>query len=564
MGDHPRRVVCSGCRIALGVFLLVLGLAPPALASHSVDGLVAHWRFDETMGTAAGDATGHGHDGTITGATSSTNVSPATGSTRSLLFDDDGDHVDVLDGTPDPNLDFANATPMSVALWAYRTADGTQHILGKRDGCAVDEAGFNFQLVIFPVEGQGLGFGPISGSVVTATGDVPPMNEWHHIAATSDGEIIRIYVDGTLKAMVDNNRPDGALGSAADAFRIGGSGTCPNGFRGLLDDVRIYGHALSEVEIARLAFPDATDPTVTITVPPEGATYGQGELVTADYACADEGGSGLASCIGTVADGTAIDTSTLGAKSFIVDAADVAGNTASLKHTYTVTMAEEPPPDPPPPFPPDPPPPPVPPASPEPECADGLDNDEDEFSDSADPDCASASDDDEGGPDPRCGTVGVVCLTDGADEACIGLLHDADGDGMVEVYLGGGDDTITVDANAGLTVVVVGGDGNDTVTLGDCIPTPDTGRMVSASPALLQFHGGSGNDTAVGGMANDVLIGNAGNDDLAGKAGADRLEGSKGRDGLKGGKGPDALNGGAGVDHCRGGKGNDSLVACET
>ncbi len=82
---------------------------------------------------------------------------------------------------------------------------------------------------------------------------------------------------------------------------------------------------------------DVTDPTITITTPPDDATYLLNESINADYACEDEAdGSGLASCDGTVADGTPIDTATVGGKTFTVDAADNAGNTSSLTHDYGV------------------------------------------------------------------------------------------------------------------------------------------------------------------------------------------------------------------------------------
>ena len=82
---------------------------------------------------------------------------------------------------------------------------------------------------------------------------------------------------------------------------------------------------------------DSTAPTITITTPAEGATYLLGQVVIADYACQDEaGGSGLASCVGDVANGSPIDTSSVGAKTFTVNAEDHAGNTASLTHHYSV------------------------------------------------------------------------------------------------------------------------------------------------------------------------------------------------------------------------------------
>ncbi len=57
----------------------------------------------------------------------------------------------------------------------------------------------------------------------------------------------------------------------------------------------------------------------------------------AGYSCADEpGGSGLASCAGTVADGAAVDTGSVGEKAFRVDAADAAGNSAVARSVYRV------------------------------------------------------------------------------------------------------------------------------------------------------------------------------------------------------------------------------------
>lgn len=83
---------------------------------------------------------------------------------------------------------------------------------------------------------------------------------------------------------------------------------------------------------------DATAPTVVILAPVDGAEFARGAVVAADYSCADElGGSGVASCVGTVADGATIDTATLGSHAFEVVAIDVAGNTATVSATYTVT-----------------------------------------------------------------------------------------------------------------------------------------------------------------------------------------------------------------------------------
>jgi N-acetylglucosamine-6-sulfatase len=80
---------------------------------------------------------------------------------------------------------------------------------------------------------------------------------------------------------------------------------------------------------------DTTDPQITITTPPQGATYTLGQSVAASYDCTDAD-SGVASCEGPVTNGANIDTSSTGTKTFTVDATDNVGNTNSVSHTYTV------------------------------------------------------------------------------------------------------------------------------------------------------------------------------------------------------------------------------------
>ena len=74
-----------------------------------------------------------------------------------------------------------------------------------------------------------------------------------------------------------------------------------------------------------------------LRAPLDGAVYLFGQEVLADYDCADEAlGSGLASCAGDVADGAPLDTSSVGAKTFAVEASDAAGNVGSAASAYRV------------------------------------------------------------------------------------------------------------------------------------------------------------------------------------------------------------------------------------
>ena len=88
---------------------------------------------------------------------------------------------------------------------------------------------------------------------------------------------------------------------------------------------------------------DRTKPTIDLDTPADGAVYDRGSVVNADYSCADEaGGSGLKSCVGTVPDGDAIDTSSAGVKTFTVTAEDNDGNTESVTHSYRVVDRTKP------------------------------------------------------------------------------------------------------------------------------------------------------------------------------------------------------------------------------
>lgn len=79
---------------------------------------------------------------------------------------------------------------------------------------------------------------------------------------------------------------------------------------------------------------DTVAPVITIVRPAAG-TYLYRQAVTASYSCTDAT-SGLASCVGTVPNGSAVDTSTLGSHTFTVNAKDVATNPATKSVTYTV------------------------------------------------------------------------------------------------------------------------------------------------------------------------------------------------------------------------------------
>jgi DNA-binding beta-propeller fold protein YncE len=80
---------------------------------------------------------------------------------------------------------------------------------------------------------------------------------------------------------------------------------------------------------------DKKAPQISISVPADGSALLLRHEVAAGYGCAD-GGSGVASCDGTVPNAGDVDTGSVGSKTFRVAAADNVGNQASASSTYNV------------------------------------------------------------------------------------------------------------------------------------------------------------------------------------------------------------------------------------
>jgi len=81
---------------------------------------------------------------------------------------------------------------------------------------------------------------------------------------------------------------------------------------------------------------DRKNPVATLTTPTDGAVYMLNAVVNASFTCSDDG-SGIASCIGSAASGSPIDTASSGPKIFSVTAIDGVGNATTVAVTYTVS-----------------------------------------------------------------------------------------------------------------------------------------------------------------------------------------------------------------------------------
>ena len=222
--------------------LLVLGMVGVTLGE-----LVGQWKFDEGSGAVADDSSGNNHQGKILGTP---DWIAGHGDTGSALLFTPGVCTGVDTGVYDPTKGTGKFT---VALWAFWDGTGTfQHFLTKSNGWGTTTMMFQIELWGAHTSAQytdrvGISFDPASVEF-----SVMPKNEWAHLAFVFDGDNLRLYLNGIdevgPKALTigPNVGAPVLLGVDFDGGRV---------FHGILDDVRIYSHALTAEEVEAICPP---------------------------------------------------------------------------------------------------------------------------------------------------------------------------------------------------------------------------------------------------------------------------------------------------------------------
>ena len=227
--------------IYLVSFVLVLSMAGTASAE-----LILHWRFDEGSGNIAHDSSGNGHDGIIEGATWT------VGKIDSCLeFGGDGDRV--VDENAPNYLNGLDA--LSIAIWIKSDVAPTDKgfII-----CEQPDGGDNIITMRYDSAGANGGGTSLLKMAVVAPNDEQQLEsssnlqvtEWQHVALTwSRGEQLKFYVNGELDTPQANGAPRDVSTGDVTTLIVGWGGKFNDagvgGWDGLIDDVRIYDHALS-------------------------------------------------------------------------------------------------------------------------------------------------------------------------------------------------------------------------------------------------------------------------------------------------------------------------------
>ena len=208
----------------------------PLLSAPTLAGPVAAYSFDEGAGSTVTDASGHGNNGTITGATwtSQAQFGNALSFTApNWVTVNDSNSLDLTSG-------------MTLEAWIYPTATPS-----------------TWTTVIFKEQPEvnNQVYGLYGGSpstlplidVYTDTihelyGPAPlPINAWTFLAATYDAvNGLSLFVNGTQVGHIAGN---GNMVTSIGPLRIGGNSLFGEYFSGIIDNVRIYDRALNQTEI---------------------------------------------------------------------------------------------------------------------------------------------------------------------------------------------------------------------------------------------------------------------------------------------------------------------------
>jgi hypothetical protein len=195
--------------------------------------IVGMWQMDEGGGDVAHDVSGYGNSGMIHGAIWAEGIRGS-----GLEFDGVDDYVEVADN---PTLDLQQFT---IAGWVRPDV-----VKSGDNGCGLIAKVNSYQVLYWWGEVQGA-IRDTSGvwHWIGSDGGGNEVGRWYHVAMSYDGENLKMYIDGVLQ---DTASYQCEVGNSPSPFTL--SPDWGGRFDGRMDEVRLYGRALSADEVASLS-----------------------------------------------------------------------------------------------------------------------------------------------------------------------------------------------------------------------------------------------------------------------------------------------------------------------
>lgn len=198
------------------------------------DGLVGHWRLDETSGTIAADSSGNGNDGIYAAnATTQTIDGPVK---SAILLPGDSAAITIPSS---PSLD--GLTALTVCFWQKNGPSGSS-----------STAGWIRKTGSFEIRGQRAGLGGRHNTPGFRNGDFTGFTfshtDWHHRCMVRDNNQNDFFINGQL-----SNGTGASVGTTVTTSDTGNDITIGNNtYNTNFDDIRIYNRALTAAEIAEI------------------------------------------------------------------------------------------------------------------------------------------------------------------------------------------------------------------------------------------------------------------------------------------------------------------------
>jgi len=227
----------------------------PPTVNLPLNGLMAHWSFDETLADLHGV-----YDGTFHGGSDSTPDYVPGWSGEAIRFDGVDDYVSV------PADDFAFEDSFTVSAWIQLADNDNVY----RNFVAIAEAQSGDLYPHFSLTKSRSGYwegrlyaeiyhddaGEKAASKSEMSGDQITLDTWMHLAAVVDcdgaTQQIQLFVDGVPQGQPEALVDALDLGRASElSFNIGGAQAAFH--NSLIDEVAVWGRALSSEEIAGVA-----------------------------------------------------------------------------------------------------------------------------------------------------------------------------------------------------------------------------------------------------------------------------------------------------------------------
>jgi gliding motility-associated-like protein len=235
-----KRIIFPLVALLISYFSFAQVCSKSQLPANLQNGLVAFYPFCGN----ANDESGNGNNGTVNGATLTTDRFGNLNSAYSFS----GNTISVPYKS---YLSFSDNKKFSVSIWIYTSVNNiTTHYIGMRQPGSKTQFWQLYTPVTSAVKGiafQSFTNGNILGA--SSQNQQIPLNVWSNLVGTYDNGVWKLYLNGIL---IQSSTSTLAFNNDINApLTIGNSGNFEP-FNGRLDDVRIYNRALTECEVQQL------------------------------------------------------------------------------------------------------------------------------------------------------------------------------------------------------------------------------------------------------------------------------------------------------------------------